>query len=447
MNPAVAADLSPAKFAAVREAGRADQTAWSLVESLTTEVGARPVGSPAMQRARDWAVAKLTALGFRNVTVENFTTPVWTRGTESAEVTSPYPQKLTILGLGGSAPTGKAGLSAPIVVFPTFQGLLDAPVGSLKDRIAVVTQRMPRTQDGSGYGAVNAMRTRGAFEAARRGAVGYLVRSLSTAETRLAHTGAAMPANIPAAALSPPDAELLERMAARGKPVIVKLAMTSSVNPEAPAWNVSGELPGQEKPDELIVVGGHLDSWDVGQGAVDDGAGVAIATAAAKVAGGQGPLRRTIRVVLWGSEEQGGGGRAYAKQHAVEARNQMVVVGESDEGAGPIWRVRLPAGATEHPAMRAFAGAVQPLKVMVAPEPARFGGADVAALIELGAPTVDFGQDVEGYFDLHHSEDDTLDKIDPEALAQNVAVWAAFLYAAAGSDIDFKTLAKATTGQ
>lgn len=440
-STAQAAEITAAKLAAVRTAALADQTAWGVVESLTTEVGARPVGSPAMTRARDWAVAKLTALGFKNVTVENFTTAVWTRGEERAEVLGPFPQKLAILGLGRSAQTPKGGLTAEIVVFPSYQGLLDAPVGSLKGKIAVVTQRMPRTQDGSGYGALNAQRTRGPFEAARRGAVGYLVRSLSTDDTRLPHTGAATAGDIPAAALAPADAELLERMAARGKPITVRLSMTSTTRTDAPAWNVSGELPGAEAPDEVIVIGGHLDSWDVGDGAVDDASGIAITTAAAKVAASQGPLRRTIRVVMWGSEEQGGSGGAYAKQHAVEARAKMVLVGESDSGAGRIWRVALPAGVVDHPHMRAFAAAVQPLRVMISRDPARFGGADVQALIELGAPTVSFNQDMNRYFDLHHSEDDTLDKVDPLDLAQNVAVWATFLYAAAGSDIAFKSLA------
>nr|WP_245620234.1 M20/M25/M40 family metallo-hydrolase [Phenylobacterium immobile] len=437
--PSRAAEINAAKLGAVRNAALSDQTAWGVVESLTTEVGARPVGSPAMTRARDWAVAKLTALGFKNVTVETFNTAVWTRGEERAEIIGPFPQKLAILGLGRSTSTPKDGLSAEIIVFPSYQGLLDAPLGSLKGKIAVVTQRMPRTQDGSGYGALNAQRTRGPFEAARRGAVGYLVRSLSTDDTRLPHTGAASPGEIPAAALAPADAELLERMAARGKPVTVRLRMTSTYRTDVPGWNVSGDIPGIGAPDEVIVIGGHLDSWDVGDGAVDDAAGVAITTAAAKVAASQGPLRRTIRVVMWGSEEQGGSGGAYAKQHAIEARSKMIVVGESDSGAGRIWRVAVPALVLDHPHIRAFAAAVQPLRVMVDRAPPQFGGADVQPLIELGAPFVDFSQDMNRYFDLHHSDDDTLDKVDPGDLAQNVAVWAAFLYVAAGGDIVFKS--------
>jgi Zn-dependent M28 family amino/carboxypeptidase len=271
--------------------------------------------------------------------------------------------------------------------------------------------------------------------------VAYLVRSLSTSDSRLPHTGAGAYAQIPAAALSTPDADLLERMASRGQPVVVKLAMSSSVNPKADAWNVVGEIPGREAPDQMIVVGGHLDSWDPGTGAIDDGAGVAITAAAAKVAAAAGPLRRTIRVVMWGSEEQTGSGEAYARAHQAEI-GKMAAVGESDLGAGRIWSVSLPAGSLDHPAMKAFRASIAPLQVIVSRTPPRFGGSDVEDMIAAGAPFADFYQDASRYFDLHHSADDTLDKIKPEELAQDVAVWASYLYVVANSDIDFRALAK-----
>jgi hypothetical protein len=436
--PAAAQDLA-ANAAAVRDKALADPLAWQVVESLTTEVGPRMVGTPAMDRARDWGVATLTRLGFENVHVETFTTPAWTRGPEAAEVVGPAAQPLHILGLGGSSPTPKGGLTAPIALFTSYQALLDQSEGSLAGKIAVVTQKMVRTQDGSGYGAINAQRTRGPAEAAKRGAVGYLTRSLSTDDTRLPHTGGAAAAGIPAAALSPPDAELLEKLVALGKPVTVKLAMQSSTNPKAQAYNVVGELRGRERPDEVIVIGGHLDSWDPGTGAIDDGAGVAIMTAAAKhAASGQRP-KRTIRVVLWGSEEQGGSSTAYVAAHKDEV-GKMVVAGESDGGAGHIWSLDLPAASQAHPAMKAFKAAIVPLKVIVTPTPPRFGGSDISGLIAAGVPFVDFNQDMNRYFDLHHAADDTLDKIDPADLAQNTAVWAAFVYTVADSDIDFRQL-------
>jgi Zn-dependent M28 family amino/carboxypeptidase len=437
--PALAQDLTAAT-AAVRDAALADATAWNVVESLTTDVGPRLVGSPAMDRARDWGVETLKRLGFQNVHVEPFTTPAWSRGAESAEVVGPVPLKLHILGLGNSSPTPKGGLTAEIALFRSYQEMLDQPPGALKGKIAVVTQRMTRTQDGSGYAAINAQRTAGPTEAAKRGAVGYLTRSLSTDDTRLPHTGAAGAAGIPAAALSVNDAEQLERLAARGKPVTVKLDLQSTANPKAAAYNIVGELPGRETPDEVLVVGGHLDSWDPGTGAIDDGAGVAIMTAAAKLAAAPG-VKRTIRVVMFGSEEQGGSSLAYITAHRDEVP-KLVVAGESDGGADRIWSLNLPTGSRDHAAMKAFRAAVVPLKVVVNATPPRGGGSDIAGLIGAGTPFVDFNQDMNRYFDLHHSADDTLDKIDPAQLAQNVAVWAAFLHAVADSDIDFRALAK-----
>jgi Predicted aminopeptidases len=438
--PAAAQDLA-ANAAAIRDRALTDGKAWSLTESLTTEVGSRLLGSPGMERARDWAVETLKREGFQNVKVETFTTPGWFRGPESAEVVAPYPHKLHILGLGRSSATPKGGLTAEVALFRSFEDLLAQPEGSLKGKIAVVTGVMPRTQDGSGYGAVNAQRTRGPVEAAKRGAVAYLVRSISTDDARLPHTGGSQPAGIPAAALATPDADLLEKLVARGKPVVIKLDMTSRSDPKVQAYNISGEIPGTDPDAGVLVVGGHLDSWDPGTGAIDDAAGIAITTAAAKLAASQGPLKRTIRVVMWGSEEQGGSSAAYLEAHRDEVA-KMVVVGESDLGAGRIWQVRLPKGSLDHPAMKAFTDSLAPLQVVVSPEPARFGGADVSGLVSAGAPVVDFAQDASRYFDLHHSADDTLDKIDPAELAQNVAVWAAFLHTAANSDIDFRTLAR-----
>jgi len=435
-SPAIAQDLAAAA-AAVRDKALADTLAWDITESLTTEVGPRMVGSPAMQRARDWGVAKLKALGFENVRVEAFTTPAWSRGAESAEVVGPWPQKLAILGLGGSGSTPPGGVTAPIVVFTSYQAMLDQPPGALAGKIAVVTQPMGRTQDISSYAVVGAQRRAGAFEAEKRGAVGYLVRSISTDDTRLPHTGGGLASRIPAAALSPPDAELLERMAARGKPVTVKLEMTSSSNPAAEAWNISGEIRGREAPDEVIVVGGHLDSWDPGTGAIDDASGIAITTAAAKLVAQAGKPRRTIRVVMWGSEEQGGSSAAYAAAHKDEV-GKMVVVGESDLGAGRIFSISVPPAGASHPAVRAFRAALAPLTVVWSPAPPRSGGSDIAGLMALGAPFVDLNQDAGRYFDLHHSADDTLDKIDPKELAQNVAVWASLLYTVANSDVDFR---------
>ncbi|RAK51282.1 M20/M25/M40 family metallo-hydrolase [Phenylobacterium deserti] len=442
-SAAAAQDLS-ATAAQLRDKALADTTAWTVTEQLTTDIGSRMVGSEGMVRARDWAVATFKRYGFENIKVESFKTPAWSRGAESAEVVGPTPHKLHILGLGGSAPTPPGGLTAEVMVFKTYQAMLDQPEGALTGKIAVVTQAMPRTQDISSYGLTGVQRRAGAGEAARRGAVGYLVRSLSTDDTRLPHTGGGSRAGIPSAALSPPDAELLERLAERKKPVTVRLQMESSFNPAADAWNISGEIRGTGKTaDEVIVIGGHLDSWDPGTGAIDDASGIGITLAAAKLAAQPGKPKRTVRVVMWGSEEQGGSSGAYLEAHRAELP-KLVVAGESDLGAGKIFSINLPGGSLDHPAMKAFRSTLPALGVLVTREPASSGGSDISGIVGAGVPVVDFNQDASRYFDLHHSADDTLDKIDPKELAQNVAVWTSFLYTVANSDIDFRALAAAS---
>jgi Zn-dependent M28 family amino/carboxypeptidase len=440
----VAVAAEPADTAAaVRDKALTDATAWTLLEDLTTEVGPRQVGSPAMVRAKDWGVQTFKDLGFTNITVEEFAKPSWTRGAESASIVAPYPFKLSILGLGGTVPTPGKGIEAEIVVFKAYADLLAAPAGSLTGKIAVVTQAMTRTQDGQGYSAAGVARRAGASEAAKRGAIGYLVRSISTSDSRLPHTGGLRYAEdapkIPAAALGVPDAELLERLAARG-PVKVKLSLASTTNPNNVAWNISGDIVGSEKPDEIIVVGGHLDSWDVGTGAIDDASGIAITTAAAKLIGDlpRHP-RRTIRVVMWGSEESGGSSEAYAAARKDDLP-RLVVASESDLGADRIYALMLPKGAATHPIHGQLASLLAPLKILVSRDPAPFGGSDTEDLQKAGVPVFGLRQDASRYFDFHHSEDDTIDKVDRRSLDQNVAAWATVLYMIADSDIDFRAL-------
>src|ERR1700675_3934889 len=286
-----AADLLPSEFLVVTASSlgqRAlnDPVAFDFVESLTTEIGQRLAGTEAHRRAVAWAEAKLKAAGFENVHSEPFTFPAWIRGAESAEIVGSVPQHLAVTALGGSVATDPNGIEAEIALFRTYDDLLAAVPGSLTGKIAVVTQRMVRAQDGSGYGAANAIRRRGPSEAAKRGAVAYLLRSLGTDSHRLPHTGALTYMDdvprIPAAALALPDAEQLERLAALG-PVRIKLVLTPTVADNAPSWNVVGEVRGSERPDEIVLIGGHLDSWDLGTGATDDGAGTAIAFGAARL--------------------------------------------------------------------------------------------------------------------------------------------------------------------
>lgn len=440
---AIAATSGLAKSAAsdddlaiLRDEALKNTLAWQIIQSLTTQIGARPVGSPMMDRARDWGVNELTKLDFKNVHVEAFAKKAWFRGEESAAIVGEYAQPLHILGLGGSPPTPDGGLTKKIVVFPKYQDLLDQPENSLAGKIAIVTQAMERTRDVSGYRAGNIQRSHGPAEAEKRGASAYLTRSVGTDESLNPHTGMSR-ATIPSAALSTRDSELIEQLVRMGNPVELRLNLRSTTR-EIQAYNVVGEIPGLSAPNETVIVGGHLDSWDVGTGAIDDASGVAIMIAAAKLATSR-KIRRTVRVVLWGSEEQGGSGQAYAAAHLSETA-QIIVAGESDAGADSIWAAALPNGAMRHPSMQRFGAAVVPLHVDIASQPAEDGGSDIEGLIRAKVPFVEFKTDLRRYFDFHHTDNDRIFAIDPAQLAQNVAVWALFLRAAADSDVDFRKL-------
>ena len=428
---------------ALRErAAAGDSPAWSILEGLTTEIGPRPAGSDAMHRASDWAVARMRALGFENVHKERFTHDVWTRGEGTAEVTAPFPQRLVIAALGGSVATPPGGIEAEAVLFRSYDAMLAAPAGSLAGKIAVVTQPMPR----GGYGAYYRIRGLGPSEAARRGAVAYLLRSLATDVRRSPHTGAMtyLPGapRIPAAALTAVDAEQLDRIALRGRPIRLHLTLTPTLTPGGYSETVVGEVRGRERPDEAVVIGGHLDSWDLGTGAIDDGAGAAITAAAAKLIADlpQRP-RRTIRVVWWGAEEIGQANLAFAAAHPAAEQARMAVAGECDEGADHIGAVSLPAGAARSSFGRTLQQVLGPIGAYVSPEVATDGGSDLENL--RGVPLVSLQQDGTRYFDCHHTPDDTLDKVDRRQLDQNVAAWVSFAYLAAESGTDFRATAAA----
>ena len=433
-----AGDLKTA--AQLRDRALADSTAWDLVESLTREVGPRPVGSPGYARAKAWGLAKLKALGFSNIRVETFAKPSWLRGAESAEIVKPYPFRLSVIGLGGSAPTPPQGIEAPVVVLKNYAELENAPLQAFRGKIVVVNQPMTRTEDSSGYSA--AIKSRyGAVEAAKRGAVAYLTRSLSTGHSRLPHTGSGSygknKSGIPEAALGVPDADLLQRMSAHG-PVRLRLKLASSLDSKSMAWNISGDIRGSARPDQIVVVGGHLDSWDAGTGAIDDGAGVAITTAAAALIGRM-PVhpRRTIRLVMWGSEESGGSSGAYLDAHRHELA-KIALAGECDLGSDRAFEVKLPEGTAQARALAPLAGLLAPLQVFVSPEAAKHSGSDVNGLQQAGVPVFAVSQDASRYFDYHHSADDTLAIIDRRQLNQNVAVWTVLLYLTADSAVDFR---------
>jgi Zn-dependent M28 family amino/carboxypeptidase len=428
----------------LRDTALKDDWGYRFLETLTTTIGQRLAATEAEARAASWAESELKKAGFDAVHRESVPMTAWIRGREEAIVTAPSPQHLIVTALGGSVATPPDGIEAEIVVFRLYSELIAAQPGSLTGKIAVVTERMPRVMDGASYGAAGPIRRLGPSEAAKRGAVAYLHRSLGTDNHRLAHTGATNyednVTRIPAAALSNPDADQLERLAARGK-VRVKIVLTPTSRENAQSWTVSGEIRGSEKPDEIVLIGAHLDSWDLGTGAIDDGAGDAIVVGAARLIGKLTPHpKRTIRVVLFGAEEMNYAGPAYAKAHADEVP-RIALAAESDFGARKIYTLLAPIGAAKTPFIRALADTVTPLGIFLSPAPALNSGDDIAPLHAAGVPVIAFRQNGLDYFDIHHTADDTLDKIDPQELNQNIAAWAAMTYLAAQSDLDFRKLA------
>lgn len=425
------------------ESGLTDQLGYQFIEDLTTEIGPRLAGSEAEARARDWAVNELTELGFQNVRIEDFTIPYWSRVTESAEIVSPVPQKLIITALGGSTSTPESGVTAEIVRFENMAALEAADPSAVAGKIVFIDEKMTRTQDGSGYGAAVRKRRSCAAVTVEKGGVACLIRSVGTQSSRFPHTGMmargeAMGAD-PAAALSPPDADQLARLLARG-PVSIRLNIQVETRTEAPSGNVIAEVVGREKPDEIILIGCHLDSWDLGTGAIDDGAGCGIVVGAAKlIMDLPEPPKRTIRVVLYGSEEVGLlGGHAYARAHAGDL-DKHVLAAESDFGADKIWRFDTRFGEDALPYAMAMQEVLAPLGINPGNNEAG-GGPDISMLPRSGVPVVSPRQDGWDYFDLHHTPDDTLDKVDPEKLRYNIAAYAAFSYLAAEMDWNFRPL-------
>ena len=420
--------------------------AMAIVTSLTTEVGPRLAGSQAEARARVWAIKTLTEKGFANVRNEPFEMNAWERHEEGAEILTPYPQPLAVTALGGSVSTKEDGLSAEVELFETLEDLKRAPAGSLSDRIAYVGHAMQRTQDGSSYGYFNEARTAGPSIAAGKGAVGYLIRSVGTDSHRFPHTGSlryqqGVP-RIPALALSNPDADQLERIAGDGKTLSVRIKVDSSEVPAAQSGNVIAEVVGREVPEEIVVIGAHLDSWDLGTGAIDDGAGVGITMAALELIKDAGLApRRTIRLVLWGAEEVGLlGAKAYRDRYEA-ALGQHVIGSESDFGGGRVWKVTADSRTDAGDALFAeIARLLAPIGIAPGSDNQPGGGPDLYPLIAAGVPTLRLHQDGRDYFDLHHTADDTVDKLDAASLDQNVAAFAVFAWLAADSEVSFRAL-------
>lgn len=413
----------------LRDAALQDELAWDITEDLTTEVGPRLAGTPAEARAREWAVRRLTDLGFANVRVDDFTIPTWVRGAEGAEILSPFPQKLSVAALGNSGSTPAGGIDAEVIGFSSIDALRAAPDVQVRGKIVYVTHAMPRTQDGSGYGVFGAPRRQGPTLASQKGAAAIVIRSIGTDWHRNPHTGVMTFANgatpIPAGALANPDADQLERILARAKaPVRMKLVLESRNLGQQPSGNVIADVPGRDPKAAPVVVACHLDSWDLGTGAMDDAAGCGIVTAAAKRIMEAGRPLRTIRIVWFGSEEVGlFGGLDYRKRYSSQPHHALA---ESDFGADRVWQVDSRLGETRRGEAEALQKVLQPLGIV----PGVFDkveGSDISPMLADGHPGVTLQQDGTRYFDLHHTPDDTLDKVDKAQLRQNVAAWTAML--------------------
>ncbi|MDO6638736.1 M20/M25/M40 family metallo-hydrolase [Shewanella sp. 5_MG-2023] len=419
---------------------------YDIVESLTVEVGPRLAGSEKDLIAVEWAMNKLKSLGFDKVYKESVQVPAWSRGHAQASIVSPFEQPLVISALGGSVATPESGLQAQIVRFDTLAALQVADPALVEGKIVFIDHKTERHISGKGYGQSVGGRSRGAVAAAEKGAVAVVIRSIGTDHDRMAHTGMMRykdgVAKIPAAALSAPDADMINAMLKRDKNISLSLNLSSKNLGVATSYNVIAEVTGSSKAEEVVLIGAHLDSWDEGTGAIDDGAGVAIVTAAAKLIQDlpQKPAR-TIRVVLYAAEEVGlVGGKAYAKQHADELVNHYIAA-ESDFGAGKIYQIDFNVNPhvfeqvkTEHSSMT-----INGVKLG---NNNASGGPDVSMMPSLGVPVASLRQDGTDYFDYHHTPNDTLDKIDPTALAQNVAAYAQFAYIMAQSELNLRPLAK-----
>ena len=413
--------------------------AYDITESLTTEIGPRVGGSPQEALAREWAVAKFKEIGLQNVRIEPFTMPYWERGIETASIVSPFPQPLYITSLGGSVATSPEGVEAELAYFPTFEDLKNAPEGGLDGKIVFISGRMKKAPDGAGYGPANQKRRQGATEAAKRGAIAVVIRSVGTDSHRFPHTGMMRYADgvkkIPIAALSAPDADQLERTLNRGENVTLKMTLTPKWLGERQSGNVIGEILGSEKPDEIILVSGHLDSWDLGTGAVDDGAGIGVSAGAAQVIIESGlKPKRTLRVVAFGAEEVGLlGGFAYVKAHKDTDLDNHVLATESDFGAGPAYEIK--SGVKSGEDVIKAMGKAMGLPFSAMPTN---GGPDIGPMSRQGVPTMRWQQEGTDYFDLHHTPDDTFDKIDKDEIQQNVAAFVTMMWMASEADTNFR---------
>ncbi|MBI5281474.1 MAG: M20/M25/M40 family metallo-hydrolase [Candidatus Solibacter usitatus] len=429
------AQTRPALSEAYREtaakligAALADQGGWRKMMHLCDRIGHRLAGSTGLERAVEWCAAEMKREGLANVQTPLVKVPHWVRGKESATMLEPLASPIAMLGLGGSVGTPPEGITAEVVAVSSFDEL--EQLGADKVRGKIVLYDVPW----QGYGRTVAYRGQGASRAAKLGALAALVRSVTPVSLRSPHTGAMNYAGdaprIPAVAVSVEDSLRIHRLCESGQTVRVRLTMEAQMLPDADSANVIGEIPGREKPEEIVVMGGHIDSWDVGQGAQDDASGCVACWQAVLLAKQLGlKPRRTLRVCLWTNEENGlRGGAAYRQWAGATVKNHVAAV-EMDGGAErPVGFGLSIGGASEEVMARALARMQQIGELLngvgAGSMTAGGGGADIGALMRDGVPGIGHRTVGQRYFEWHHSEADTLDKIDPQEFRLSVAALA-----------------------
>lgn len=429
------------QLAAIKAEALSDDYAYRQLAHLTENIGARPSGSMQARAAVDYVAGQLRKLGLE-VQLEEVKVPHWVRGEETSQLVeyagqaAGTTQKIVLTALGGSTSTPKDGLTADVVVVNNFDELNALGRNQVAGKIVLFNEIFDKKKAAGGmafmaYGETVRYRGSGPRSAAELGAVAALVRSVGSADFRLPHTGWSSPAGIPAAAVTAEDAELIAHLAAQGK-VRMHLTLTPQKLPDETSYNVIADVKGSEHPEQIVVVSGHLDSWDLGTGAIDDGAGVVIAMQAAEIVQKLHlHPRRTLRVIAWMDEENGGAGsQAYTKDHSSDFLRHVAVI-ESDAGAAhPLgFDAKMSEQAAE--VLRPALNVLQSIGANVLRESSYPPGADIAEMSESGVPALGILQDGRTYFHYHHTAADTLDKVVPSELRENAAAMAVMGYALA----------------
>ena len=397
---------------------------FTRLATMCDTFGPRFTGSKNLESAIDWCLAEMKNDGFQNVRGEEVIVPRWVRGNESVELLSPRRRKLPMLGLGGSVGTPPGGITADVLVVTGFDDLKNR-VAEAKGRIVLFN--VPFTE----YRETVIVRTQGAVHAARAGALASLIRSVGPFSMQTPHTGGMSYTDgvkkIPHAALSLEDANMLSRMAARGEPIRVRLKMEARTLPDGISRNVIAEIPGREKPEEIVIVSGHIDSWDVGQGAMDDGGGCLAAWEAARLMFQLGLRpKRTVRVVLWTNEENGiRGAMSYAKRHEAALAKHTLAI-ESDSGVFQPSGFGFLGSGRGMEVIRGVGRLLDPIGSGNIAKGCR--GADVLKLVRGGVPVMHLEVDREKYFWFHHTDADTIDKLNPAEFNRCVAAMAVMAY-------------------